>query len=247
MVLFAMNIQVPTYSEFVLRRLHSLTGLLPLTVFIFFHFFANAFSMGGPEAFDPVVDGLRGLPFVIVIEWAALFAPFLFHMFYGLWIIYTSRQNPLTQQHARNYAYILQRVSAMVVFVFILYHVISLRFGELHKMDSGYHAYLGERFAKPEVYWWYMIGIAATCYHLANGVCTFAMTWGLTVGRNAQRGLAVVMAGAGLVLFGIGVSAVNGFIRPANKATHAAVVAPAPVMASGDSSSYALGRPDSTN
>ena len=207
-----MKIQAPTYSEFVLRRLHSLTGLAPLTVFIFFHFFANAFSMGGSESFDPVVDGLRGMPFVEVIEWAGLFAPFLFHMFYGLWIIFTSKNNTVTQTHARNYAYMLQRVTAMIVFVFILYHVISLRFGELHQMREGYHAYLGERFSKPEVYWWYIIGIAATCYHLANGICTFAMTWGITVGRNAQRGAAIVMGGVGFALFVLGVSALNGFL-----------------------------------
>jgi succinate dehydrogenase / fumarate reductase cytochrome b subunit len=168
--------------------------------------------MGGPEAFDPVVNGLRGLPFVVTIEWALLFAPFLFHMFYGLWIIFTSKNNTVTQKHARNWAYAMQRITAMIVFVFILYHVISLRFGELHHMKDGYHAYLGERFARPEVYWWYMVGIAATCYHLANGVCTFAMTWGLTVGRNAQRATAAAMTAVGLVLFGIGVSAVNGFL-----------------------------------
>lgn len=235
-----MKIQAPTYSEFVLRRLHSLTGLAPLTVFIFFHFFANAFSMGGPEAFDPVVNGLRGLPFVITIEWALLFAPFLFHMFYGLWIIFTSKNNTVTQKHVRNWAYAMQRVTAMIVFVFILYHVISLRFGELHNMKDGYHAYMAERFAKPEVYWWYMVGIAATCYHLANGVCTFAMTWGLTVGRNAQRATAAAMTAVGLVLLGIGVSAVNGFL-PKDKP---AVTAQAPTKSATSAPFAVAARPE---
>jgi hypothetical protein len=95
-----------------------------------------------------------------------------------------------------------------------------------------------------------MIGIAATCYHLANGLCTFAMTWGITVGRNSQRMAAAAMTGVGLVLFGIGVSAVNGFL-PKNKKPVAAAVAPAPVLSTYGSvdvaASSATPAADSTN
>lgn len=204
----------PTYSDFLLRRLHSLTGLIPLTGFIFFHFFANAYSKGGPEAFDPVVMQLRGLPFLLWIEWGILFAPFLFHMFYGLWIIFTGRQNAVRLPYARNWAYFLQRVTAIIVFVFILYHVIGVRFDE--EIESTKEVWLEMRahFSNPVVYWWYMVGIACTVYHLANGVCTFAMTWGLTVSRRSQRFAAAAMTVVGLGLFVLGVSAVNGFLQP---------------------------------
>src|SRR6476646_9739857 len=120
-----MAMRTPTYSEFVLKRLHSLTGVIPLTVFIFFHFSANSFSTVGEEAFDGVVKQLRGLPFLEAIEWGFLFSPFLFHMIYGMYLIFSAKPNPGRQSYVRNWAYLMQRVTAIVVFVFILYHVIG--------------------------------------------------------------------------------------------------------------------------
>jgi succinate dehydrogenase / fumarate reductase cytochrome b subunit len=202
----------PTYSEFVLKRLHSLTGVIPLTFFIFFHFGANSYSTVGEEAFDQVVKQLRGLPFLDALEWGLLFSPFLFHMLYGMYIIFTARANPGRQSYVRNWAYVMQRVTAIVVFVFILYHVIGLRYIDAKGVPKVYNL-LHDKFSYPFTYWWYIIGIACTCYHLANGMCTFFMTWGITVGPTSQRWAAYAMTALGLVLFAVGVSAVNGFLK----------------------------------
>lgn len=211
-----MSEQKIDYSEFVLRRLHSLTGVVPLTFFIFFHFFANSYATKGEEAFNSTVATLRGLPYLHAIEWGFLFAPFLFHMFYGLWIVFSGKPNPLRHKYPRNWAYVLQRVTAIVLFVFILYHVISLRFMDYRAIDESgklnFYQLLHREFQKPAIYWWYVIGIACTAFHLANGVCTFCMTWGITVGRNAQRGLAYAMTVVGFVVFFMGISAIHGFL-----------------------------------
>lgn len=214
----------PTYSEFVLRRLHSLTGLIPLTAFIFFHFFANSYSRGGPEAFDPVVMQLRGLPFLLAIEWSLLFAPFLFHMIYGFWIIFTGRSNTMRLPYRRNWAYTLQRITAVILFVFIIYHVVGVRFDEKIESTEQVWAELRNYFSNPIIYWWYMVGIACTTYHLANGVCTFAMTWGMTVSRRSQKTLAWAMTAVGLVLTALGVEAVNGFLRPNPRAAQEVIL-----------------------
>ncbi len=195
-----------------LRRLHSLTGVIPLTAFIFFHFFANSFSTVGEEAFDGVVKQLRGMPFLDAIEWGLLFSPFIFHMLYGMYIISTSRANTGRLTYGRNWAFVAQRVTAIIVFVFIIYHVVSIRYMDAHN-TMRVHAVMHQKLSQPFTYWWYMVGIACTCFHLANGVCTFMMTWGITTGRNAQRFAAVGMTAVGLVLFVVGVSAVNGFIK----------------------------------
>ncbi len=208
------------YSEIVLRRLHSLTGLVPLTLFIFFHLFANSFSTKGEEAFNATVATLRGLPYLHAIEWGALFAPFLFHMFYGLWVIFSGKPNPLRFIYPRNWAYFAQRVTAIIVFVFIFYHVISLRFMDWRAIDESgklnFYQLLHREFQKPVIYWWYVFGIACTAFHVANGVCTFCMTWGITIGRKAQRGLAYAMTVVGIGLFVMGVSAIHGFLAGAN-------------------------------
>ncbi|GIX44382.1 MAG: succinate dehydrogenase [Candidatus Hydrogenedentota bacterium] len=216
-----------TYSEFVLRRLHSLTGVIPLTFFIFFHFFANSYSTKGPEAFNATVATLRGLPYLHAIEWGLLFAPFLFHMIYGLWVVYTGKPNPLRYKYPRNWAYLFQRVTAIVLFVFILYHVISLRFMDYRAINPAtgkldFYNHLHHEFQNPLIYWWYVVGIACTAFHLANGLCTFCMTWGITVGRTSQRYFAYAMTGLGILLFVVGVSAIHGFLNPPKDAVKTA-------------------------
>jgi succinate dehydrogenase / fumarate reductase cytochrome b subunit len=206
------------YSEFLLRRLHSLTGIVPLAGFIIFHFFENSYSTKGLTAYNARVDALRGLPFLQAIEWGLLLGPFLFHMLYGLWIIFTGQSNPIREPYRRNYAYVLQRISALVVFVFIIYHVVGLRFLEpAYDRTTGkldYYTYLKGTFQNPMIYWWYVVGIGSTAYHLANGICTFCMTWGITIGRTAQRYTAYAMTVLGLIIFLMGINAINGFNRP---------------------------------
>jgi succinate dehydrogenase / fumarate reductase cytochrome b subunit len=61
-------------------------------------------------------------------------------------------------------------------------------------------------------HWWvwpvYLIGIIASCYHLANGFWTAAITWGLTISESSQKrfgricaGLFILLTLAGLVSF----------------------------------------------
>ncbi len=206
------GMKTPTYSEFVLRRLHSLTGVIPLTFFIFFHFFANSTSQGGEDAFDGTVTTLRGVPYLLGVEWALLFAPFLFHMLYGMYIIFTSKPNAGNIRYRRNWAYVLQRVTAMIVFTFIIYHVIGVRFIDTHG-ETAVYAIFHEKMSDPFTYWWYVVGIACTSFHLANGLVTFLMTWGITVSTRSQRFAEVAMAGLGLLVFGIGIGAINGFLK----------------------------------
>ena len=204
--------KTPTYSEFVLRRLHSLTGVIPLTVFVIFHFFANSTSRGGEEAFDKTVVALRSTPYLLAVESALLFAPFLFHMLYGMVIIFSSKPNSARLPYRRNWAYVMQRVTAMIVFTFIVYHVVGVRFIDAHD-ESAVYAIFHEKMSNPFTYWWYVVGIACTSFHLANGLCTFFMTWGLTVSRQSQRMAEYAMAALGIVVFVIGIGAINGFLK----------------------------------
>src|SRR5258708_31319549 len=60
--------------------------------------------------------------------------------------------------------------------------------------------------------WWiayvvYPIGILASCYHLANGFWTAAITWGLTISQGAQRRWGWVCGGLFLLTFGCGMTA----------------------------------------
>ena len=56
-----------TTRYFYLRRLHSLTGVVPIGLFLLDHFFTNSFSWT-PEAFNAEVKKLNTLPLVKAIE-----------------------------------------------------------------------------------------------------------------------------------------------------------------------------------
>jgi succinate dehydrogenase / fumarate reductase cytochrome b subunit len=57
----------------------------------------------------------------------------------------------------------------------------------------------------------YAIGIWAVCYHLANGLATSAMAWGITVTETSQRRCALLCLGIGVALTLTGTAAWYAF------------------------------------
>ena len=56
----------------------------------------------------------------------------------------------------------------------------------------------------------YAVGVLSCVYHLANGIWTFGITWGIWVSPAAQKRASFVCAGFGIVLGIIGMSALWG-------------------------------------
>ena len=57
----------------------------------------------------------------------------------------------------------------------------------------------------------YAIGVLACVFHLANGIWTMGITWGVWVSPKAQKFATKVCAGFGIVVAVIGLSAIWGF------------------------------------
>ncbi len=181
-------------NHFLLRRLHSLTGLV-FGGYIVVHLIVNASLIQGggtPDVFQAQVNKIHDLPFLIAVEWGAIFIPFLFHLVYGTWVIFSGQPNVLRYSYAKNWFYVLQRASAIVLVFFILFHVLAMKglFGGTLQFEPAQATASVRRHmtAAPLVgYVIYPIGIIASCYHLANGFWTAAITWGLTISAAAQR------------------------------------------------------------
>ena len=71
--------------SFVLRRLHSLSGIVPIGAFLIEHFISNSEATKGVQAYNDQVKFLTSLPFVHVLEWVFIFLPLLYHC-----LLYTS-------------------------------------------------------------------------------------------------------------------------------------------------------------
>lgn len=195
-----------------LRRLHSLTGLV-FGGYLVVHLLINATIAQGGSVFQTQVDKIHSLPFLIAIEWTFIFIPIIFHTIYGIWVILTGQPNVTNYPYAKNVFYVAQRASAIIIVFFFLFHVLSLKYGLLGvKLSFDPHkamATIGTHMDQGAWIVWivYPLGILASCFHLANGFWTAAITWGLTISKGSQRRWGYVCAGLFFVTFVAGMIA----------------------------------------
>lgn len=195
---------------FLMRKIHSLTGVLPVGGFLVFHLWTNANALQGQERFQEAVGHITQMPYLPVLELGIL-APLAFHALYGVKLALEGKPNPGAYPYARNWMYTLQRTTGIVAFAFIGYHLYEYWFQKVAgKMteDQFYPALCANMSSTvkgiPIVALVYMIGIAASVFHLANGLWGFCFSWGITVSRRAQRSAATLFGLVGLVLFLLG-------------------------------------------
>jgi succinate dehydrogenase / fumarate reductase cytochrome b subunit len=186
-------------NHFLLRRLHSLTGIV-FGGYLVVHLLVNATIAQGGAVYQTQVDKIHSLPFLPVIEWTFIYIPILFHTVYGIWITLTGQPNVGRYPYAQNWGFLLQRASAILIVIFMLFHVLSLKYG-LFGLNLSFdpHRALGTvgRHLDHGFLAWiiYPIFILASCYHLAYGFWQAAITWGLTVSGGAQKRWAMACAG----------------------------------------------------
>ncbi len=208
-------------STFVFRKLHQLTGIVPLGVFLLEHFYTNSKAMTGPADFNKAVADLQSIPYIIFIEIGFIFIPLIYHAVYGLFITWEARPNNLAYPYPRNWFYTIQRVTGVILFFFIFFHVLNFRFGMIPGLNERSVAHypmeafaiVSREFAMPAIFVVYLIGITSTVWHLANGLWLFAVDWGIVIGERAQRYTGYACIAIGLLLLAVGINAQVAFIR----------------------------------
>jgi succinate dehydrogenase / fumarate reductase cytochrome b subunit len=190
-----------TSRQFVLRRLHSLTGVFPIGAYLVAHIFLeNSFVLAGGERFDLLVQAIAYIPapVLLAVEVLFLWAPLLFHSIYGFVRVGQAElDNPLRNDFLGAYLYTLQRISGVIAFFFIAFHVWSTRLQYYFFDTEITYAFMRAQLLDPLVFAAYVIGVMASVFHFTNGLWTFCVTWGITVGERAQR----VVRQASLMLF----------------------------------------------
>ena len=72
--------------HFLLRRLHSLSGIIPIGVFLFEHMLTNSMAFyGGRDKFNESVHWLHGLPWLLGLEIFGIFLPIAFTLIIGIY------------------------------------------------------------------------------------------------------------------------------------------------------------------
>lgn len=231
--------------EFLIRRLHSLSGLIPVGAYMVVHLLTNATVLDSPATFQDKVNTIHGLGKALpLVEWMFIFIPILFHGLVGLVMIRGAVPNTSSYKYAGNIRYTLQRATGMIAFAFIVWHVIHMhgtlgaplkevrvfplpngaaRFDPeratssaaaairgLDDVDSGN---TGSNITGLGIQVLYAIGILSCVYHLANGLWTMGITWGLWTTPAAQRRANWISVAFGLFLAAVGLSALVGMSR----------------------------------
>jgi len=205
--------------QFLIYRLFSLSGLIPVGAFLVVHLLTNASVLAGPGTFQSRVDMIHSLgPLLVPIEWAFIFLPMLFHASVGFVIIAGGLPNVGSYPYVGNVRYTLQRATGMIAFAFIIWHVIQLHWMGAPlgggKFDPHHASSSAAMALQPiGVAILYAIGILSAVFHFANGLWTLGITWGLWTSPAAMRRASWVSVIVGVVLGGAGLGALGGMRR----------------------------------
>lgn len=200
--------------QFFLRRLHSLTGIVPIGIFLLEHFYTNAKAQYGPDAFNQATREIWAIPYLWAAEIFLIALPILFHGIYGFVITYqgdTFRPAPGYQIRYRALAYVLQRITGVVVFAFLVYHVWNTRIQWLLGGPAPEYGYMKTYLAPGSVKAVYVVGVLCACYHFANGIFNFGTKWGLTVSARSQERLAAASVLVFVAMSAVGIHIVYSF------------------------------------
>ncbi len=201
-------------SHFLLRRLHSALGLIPLGAFLVFHLWENSQSRFGPEHFNAQVQAIAQINYLLMIEVLVIALPLLLHAGYGLVIIGGGSAQPLHYRYARNWLYWLQRMSGIAIVAFLALHLGLTRFAGLFdpQIEADLFRYMQQSLTQPATFALYLIGLWLSVFHLANGLATAAISWGLTTNPSAQRRFGWFCVVFGLTLGMLGTHGLIGFL-----------------------------------
>jgi succinate dehydrogenase / fumarate reductase cytochrome b subunit len=216
--------------SFLWRRLHSLSGVLPIGGYLVYHLYENLASLRSPAAYDEMVTHVNTmLPslYFHAIE-VALVGSILFHSLYGVYIASSGAPNVNRYLYGNNWAYWAQRLTGYLAFAYILLHVGVLRgsvtLGGDHLAQyrqlpghmnlvtyNDVAAHLGNPHLMNVHTWmagdWifvaYLIGTLSAIYHFCNGLNGFCWTWGIAVGRVAQKRVRMMAWGLFVILSGM--------------------------------------------
>src|SRR5437016_6617594 len=174
-------------SSYLLRKLHSFTGLLPVGAFLAEHFWSNSAALVSAEKYNATSEELQTIPFRLIVEWGGIFLPLLFHGGYGIYIWLRGKSNVSAYPWVGNWLYLAQRYTGIIAFAYIGWHLYTERW--LTHGKSTY-ANVAEDMQNPWYLVFFIVGVLASSFHLGGGpwCCSCKRGPAATVGAQQPSG-----------------------------------------------------------
>ena len=178
-------------SHFLLRRIHSLTGVVPVGLFLVYHLYLQLYLHYGSKIYNNEVNSFYDSPLATWALVIVVYIPLLFHSLLGVLLVFENKVQP-SYTYFSHLLYLLQRISGIGVLLFIIAHVWNAKLGPWIAGTWGTHfEHLSSGFADPETGMLtktvYLLGVLGAVFHFANGLNTFCMTWGIALTPTSQK------------------------------------------------------------
>jgi succinate dehydrogenase / fumarate reductase cytochrome b subunit len=196
-------------TAFVHAKLGSLLAVVPLGVWTVVHLWNNLAAFEGSDRWQAAVTGYSH-PISQAVTGIVVLLPLVVHTVWGIFRMAVSRPNNLRYGTFANFKYLLQRLSGLGLAGFLGAHLwlAMIRPRLLDGRPEPFADIAHEMHHHGPTLVVYCLGVLGIAYHLANGLQTFAMSWGLVVSRAALRRLEGVAWVVFLALLGMGGAAI---------------------------------------
>ena len=179
---------------FWLKRIHSLLGVVALGGFLIVHFINNSLS-AFPDRYNQLIEFFEGMPGFWLVETIFIFIPFALHALLGIYFIWRGDDRVILPLETGR-RYLLQRITGLLTLGGLLVHLATTRF--LKHLPFREVLGLPARISHQTMRW-YLTGplapimlpvyagfIVSAAWHLANGLWTAGVTWGILATQRAQ-------------------------------------------------------------
>jgi len=185
-------------------RIASLLAFLPLSIWVVHHVWNNLSAFDGALRWREDVTEYPH-PIAHLLASIVVLLPLVLHTIWGLGRLLTTRPNNVRYPFFSNLRYLLMRLSAVGLLLFLCAHIwlAMLRPRLIEGHAEAFSDIAHEMRTHMPTLVVYLLGTLAVSYHLANGISTFAMSWGIVSSRRALRRVDVVGAIVFVVLLGM--------------------------------------------
>lgn len=203
-------------THFFNRRLHSLLGIIPTGTFLLVHLTVNFMATRGSAAFNNAAEFMANLPFLPVLELVLIFLPLLYHAIYGVFVVFQADYgNIASYGYFRNVMFMLQRITGLITLIFVGWHVWETRIQKFYGTDVDFDL-MNDILSSNVGMTFYLIGVISAIFHFSNGMWSFLVSWGITIGPRAQRISSYVWMIVFVALSIVAVLALFAFVNPNN-------------------------------
>ena len=105
----------------------------------------------------------------------------------------------------------LQRITGVFLVIFIAWHIFETRIQKALGAEVDFNM-MADILSNPFMLAFYIAGVVAATFHLANGLWSFLVSWGITQSPRSQKIVTYISMVVFLVLSVIGVQALLAFV-----------------------------------